>query len=122
MQKGVQNLVWNAGGMSWAKATWQSGVGAMRACGAEKRGKKIPWAISHAYRTICPPAHVGGTGNVTLAICCAWTSEADAKRCAKPGVECGGHVMGEGNLAERGWKHACLWSGETRQKNPLRGD
>ena len=33
---------------------------------------------------------VGGTGKVTLAICCAWSSEADAKTCTKPGVECGG--------------------------------
>ena len=30
------------GGMSWAKATRQSGVGAMRAFGAERRGQKIP--------------------------------------------------------------------------------
>ena len=43
-------------------------------------------------------------------------------RAAKAGVECGGHVMGEGNLAERGWSNGCLWGGETRPKNPLRGD
>ena len=40
----------------------------------------------------------------------------------KPVVECGGRVMGKGNLAERGWSNVCLWGGETRPKNPLRGD
>jgi len=58
MQKGAQNLVWNAGGMSWAKATWQSGVGAMRACGAERRGQKIPSGGTKVWHVLCVPIQV----------------------------------------------------------------